>query len=116
MRGIEGEQILLRLIFSESRTHNQRPLFRKILEVLREEGIAGATVFKGTAGFGHDRQVHTAAIEVAAEGLPVVIEVVDTEAHIQRVRPKLDVLMDGGIIMQERAHVLRYVKGESGPA
>ena len=64
----------------------------------------------------HHRQGHTAAIEVAAEGLPVVIEVVDTEAHIQRVRPKLDVLMDGGIIMQERAQVLRYVKGEAGCA
>jgi PII-like signaling protein len=113
MRGIEGEQILLRLILSESRTHEHRPLFRKLVEILREEGMAGATVLKGIAGFGHDRDIHTINIEVAAVGLPLVIEVVDTQEHINRVLPKLEALMEGGVIMQERAHVIRYAKSES---
>jgi PII-like signaling protein len=67
MRGIEGEQVLLRLILSESRTHDGAPLYRKIVEMLRGDGVAGATVLKGVAGFGHDRRVHSASIEVAAE-------------------------------------------------
>lgn len=50
MRGIEGEQVLLRMILSESRTHDHQPLYRKIVDVLRTEGIAGATVLKGIAG------------------------------------------------------------------
>jgi PII-like signaling protein len=54
MRAIEGEQVLLRLILSESRTHDGRPLFATLVEVLRAEGLAGATVLKGIAGFGHD--------------------------------------------------------------
>jgi PII-like signaling protein len=115
MRGIEGEQVLLRLILSESRSHDRRPLFRKLLEVLREEGMAGATVFKGMAGFGHDREVHTIAIEVAAIGLPIVIEVVDTQEHIDRILPKIEALMEGGVIMLERAHVIRYA-GSRPPA
>ena len=114
MRGIEGEQVLLRLILSESRTHVHRPLFRKLVELLRAEGLAGTTVLKGMAGFGHDRQIHTIDIEVAALGLPVVIEVVDTPEHIEHVLPKLEALMEGGVIMQERAHVIRYSGG--GPA
>lgn len=116
MRGIEGEQVLLRLIFSESRTHDGRPLFRKLLEVLREEEVAGATVFKGIAGFGHQRQMHTIALEVAATDLPVVIEVVDTQAHIDRVLPKIEVLMEGGVIMQERARVIRYRQSQGASA
>ncbi|HEV8584921.1 MAG TPA: DUF190 domain-containing protein [Methylomirabilota bacterium] len=115
MRGIEGEQVLLRLILSQSRSHDGRPLFRKLVDVLREEGMAGATVLKGNAGFGHDRNVHTVAIEVAAVGLPVVIEVVDTEEHIDRVLPKLEALMEGGVIMLERAHVIRYAKSQRSP-
>ena len=116
MRGIEGEQVLLRLILSESRTHDHQPLFRKILELLRTDGMAGTTVLKGVAGFGHDRAVHTVALEVAAEGLPVVVEVVDTPEHIDRVLPKIEALMAGGVIMLERAHVIRYRKGDrSGP-
>lgn len=110
MRGIEGEQVLLRIILSESRTHDGKPLHRRLLELLRAEGFAGTTVLKGMAGFGHDRDIHTIAIEVAAQGLPIVLEVVDTPERIDRVLPKLDALMTGGIIMTERAHVIRYAK------
>jgi len=110
MRGIEGEQVLLRLILSESRRFDHKAMFMRIVEVLREEGMAGATVVKGTAGFGHDRNVHTDTIEVLAQGLPIVIEVVDTQEHIDRVLPKLEALMDGGVITMERAHVIRYTK------
>ncbi len=115
MRGIEGEQVLLRIIVSESRSHDGRPLYRRLIELLRAEGMAGATVVKGVAGFGHDRRIHTLALEVSAEGLPVILEVVDTQAHIDRVLPKLDALMAGGVIMLERAQVIRYAKSQSPP-
>ena len=115
MRGIEGEQVLLRIIVSESRSHDGRPLYRRLIELLRAEGMAGATVVKGVAGFGHDRRIHTFALEVSAEGLPVILEVVDTQEHIDRVLPKLDALMAGGVIMLERAQVIRYAKSQSPP-
>jgi hypothetical protein len=108
MRGIEGEQVLLRIILSESRTHDHEPLFRRLLDVLREEGLAGATVLKGTAGFGHDRAIHSHAIEVTAQGLPIILETVDTPEHIERILPRVEALMAGGVIMMERAHVIRY--------
>jgi PII-like signaling protein len=109
MRGIEGEQVLLRIILSESRTSDRAPLFRRLLEMLRSEGLAGTTVLKGVAGFGHDRRVHSLVIEVAAQGLPIVLEVVDTPERIDRVLPKVDALMgDGGVVMTERARVMRY--------
>jgi PII-like signaling protein len=85
-----------------------------MLEVLRQEGMAGATVFKGIAGFGHDRSLHTIDIEVASVDLPLVIEVVDTQAQIDRVLPKIEALMEGGAIMMERAHVIRYARSISG--
>jgi PII-like signaling protein len=108
MRGIEGEQVLLRVILSESHRVDRQPLFMRIVEILRADGLAGVTVTKGVAGFGHDRQVHTDTIEVLAQGLPMVIEVVDTPARLERVLPKLEAVMEGGVIMMERAHVIRY--------
>ncbi|HET9271044.1 MAG TPA: DUF190 domain-containing protein [Vicinamibacterales bacterium] len=108
MRGIEGEQVLLRLIVSESRRHEHQPLFQKLVDILRAEGLAGTTVLKGIAGFGHDRQLHTISLEVASIGLPVVIEVVDSQEHIDRVLPQLERVMQGGAITMERARVIRY--------
>jgi len=115
MRGIGGEQVLMRIILSESRRYDRGPLFRRLLDVLREEGLAGATMFKGVAGFSQGGSLHTTMIEVAARGLPVVLEVVDTQERIDRVLPKVDALMPGGVVMIERAHVIRYAK-EARPA
>lgn len=114
MRGIDGEQVLLRVILSESRYHDRTPAFRAIVELLRREGMAGTTVVRGMAGFGHDRALHTLDIEVSSIGLPIVIEVVDTQARIDGVLPALGRLMEGGVVMQERARVIRYT--ERGPA
>ena len=108
MRGIEGEQVLLQIILSESRRHGHQLLFRTLLDILRAEGMAGTTVLKGIAGFGHDRQIHTIDLEVASIGLPVIIEVVDTQDHIDRVLPKLEAVIEGGAIMMERAKVILY--------
>jgi PII-like signaling protein len=108
MRGIEGEQTLLRIILSESRMHRGTPLHQVILDLLRAEGLAGVTVLKGHSGFGHDRDVHTVAIEVAAVGLPIVLEVVDTGERIEAVLTKLDRLLAGGVVTLERARVIRY--------
>jgi len=77
MRGIEGEQVLLRIIVSESRSYDGRPLYRRIVEMLREDGFAGATVLKGIAGFGHDRRMHSAALEVTAESDDGVIMAIE---------------------------------------
>ena len=111
VRGIEGEQVLLRVILSESHMVDGKPLHRRILEILRQEGLAGATVLNGLAGFGHDRRMHTTAIEVAAEGLPVAVEVVDTQAHLDHVLPMIDALLGRrGVMTLERARVIRYEK------
>src|SRR5205814_2355949 len=99
---------------SESRTHAGEPLVRRLVELFRAEGLAGATVLKGVAGFGHDRDAHTVAIEAVAQDLPIVVEVVDTQERIDGVLPKVDALMEGDIVMVERARVIRYA--ESGPA
>ena len=80
MRGIEGKQVLLRLIVSESARVEHQAVFMRVIAVLREEGLAGATAVRGIAGFGHDREVHTDTIEALTVGLPIVVEVVDTQA------------------------------------
>ena len=113
MRGIEGEQVLLRLILSESRYRDRQPVVQIIVELLRREGLAGATVVRGIAGFGHDRAIHTVDVEVASIGLPIVIEVVDSQERIDRVLPQLGPLMEGGVMMRERARVIRYTVTDS---
>ncbi len=84
-----------------------------LVERLRKDGFAGATVLRGLAGFGARSVVHTTHLLELSQDLPLVIEVVDTEEHINRVLPKIEALMKGGVIMTERAHVIRYANRPS---
>jgi PII-like signaling protein len=111
MREIEGEQVLVRIYVGESKRVHGKPLYRQLLELLRQEGLAGATVLKGCIGYGHDRVIHTATLECVAADLPVVIETIDSPGHVEELLGKIDALMTGGLVITERAHVVRYGSG-----
>ena len=112
MRKIEGEQVLMRLFMGESDRAGHRPLHVALLELLRARGLAGATILKGVAGFGANSVIHTSNILRLSEDLPLVIEVVDTEEHLEAVLPEVDRLMQGGLITMEKVRVRRYAPDE----
>ena len=111
MRTLDGEQMLVRIFIGESDRWHHRPLHAALLERLRREGFAGATVFRGIAGFGARSVVHTSQILRLSEDLPVVIEVVDSEDHVQRLLPVLDEMVTEGLVTVEKARVLKYAPG-----
>jgi hypothetical protein len=108
MRVLNGEQVLVRIFLGESDKWHHVPLHRALLERLRKEGFAGATVFRAMAGFGATSVVHTTTLVDLSRDLPIVVEVVDTEEHIERLKPILDEMLQGGLVTMEKAHVLRY--------
>lgn len=109
----EGERTLMRIFLGESDRcgagpHKGMPLYEAIVLTLREAGCAGATVVRGIAGFGPSAKLHTGKILRLSSDLPVIVEVVDDEASLQDLFPKLDELMGGGLITLEKAHVVMY--------
>ncbi len=112
MRVLDGEQVLVRIYIGESDRWHHQPLHRALLERLRKEGFAGATVTHGIAGFGAHSIVHTAGLLDLSTDLPVVIEVVDDAAHADRLVEILDEMMDGGMVTMEKVRVLRYAPGK----
>ncbi|MCL2448742.1 MAG: DUF190 domain-containing protein [Polyangiaceae bacterium] len=115
MRVLEGEQVLVRVFIGESDKWHHVPLHRALLERLRREGFAGATVFHGVAGFGASSVIHTAQIVDLSGDLPVVIEVVDDQEHVDRLMPILDEMVTGGALVTiEKVRVLKYAAGKPG--
>jgi hypothetical protein len=104
---------LLRIIIGEDDTFEGQPLYQAILLMLRREGLAGASVFHGTAGFGASSIVHTSKVLRLSQDLPVLIECVDTAAKIDAVVPILDSMIDEGLMTIERTDV-RVYRGRSG--
>jgi len=107
---IEGDAILLRIFIGEKDRDKEtkKLLYKRIIEILRENDIAGATVVRGILGFGASTRIHEASILSLSEDLPVVIEVVDMEDKINKVLPKLDSILTSGLITVEKVHVIKY--------
>lgn len=99
---------LLRIFIGESDKHEGRPLYELIVEAARRRGMAGATVLRGTLGFGAHSRIHTAKILRLSEDLPIVIEIVDRPDRIESFLPELDGLMKEGLITLEKVRVIAY--------
>jgi PII-like signaling protein len=109
----ESEAVLLRIFIGESDEHEGKALHAHIVELLRREGMAGATVLRGIAGFGKSSRLHTASILRLSTDLPIIIEVVDTEEHIERAKELLAPVITQGLITEERVKVISYCGGPS---
>ncbi len=111
MRVLDGDQVMVRIFIGESDQWHHQSLSTAFLERLKKEGFAGATVFHAVAGFGATSVMHTTHILRLSEDLPVVIEVVDTKEHIDRLLPILDEMISEGLVTMEKVHVLKYKAG-----
>ncbi|HOL57609.1 MAG TPA: DUF190 domain-containing protein [Spirochaetota bacterium] len=105
---IEESDLLVRIFLSEKERYKNYPLYEYIVLKCKELGISGATVFKGIMGYGADKRLHTAKLIDISEELPVVIEIVDKEENINKIRPYFNEIISKGFITIEKIHVIKY--------
>jgi uncharacterized protein len=105
---IPEDAVLLRIFIGESDRHGHQPLYEAIVVKAREMQMAGATVLRGPMGFGKSSHLHTAKILRLSMDLPIVIEIVDSEAKVNAFLPVLDDMMGGGLVTLEKAKVIRH--------
>lgn len=104
----EGERTLMRIHIGESDKWHGKPLTETIVEMLRKDGFSGATVLRGVAGFGGSSVYHTDKILRLSQDLPIVIEVIESQERIDSVLPRLDEMIEGGLITLEKVRVILY--------
>lgn len=105
---IEENDYLVRIFIGEKEKVKGIPLYESIVLKCKEIGIAGATVTKGIMGYGADRRMHTAKLVEISENLPIIIEIIDTEENIKKLRPYLDEVINKGFITIEKIHAVKY--------
>jgi hypothetical protein len=104
----EGERTLMRIHIGESDKWHGKPLYEAIVELLRKEGFSGVTVLRGVAGYGGSSVYHTDKILRLSQDLPIILEVVETTERIDPILPRLDGMVEGGLITLEKVRVILY--------
>jgi PII-like signaling protein len=107
---LEGERSMLRVYLLDGDRFGRRPLADYLLEEARKAGLAGATVLRGTSGFGrHGFETILDVLEFRPQFQPVVIEMVDRRDRLEAfLRSSWTEDLPDRMVTLERAQVELY--------
>jgi len=112
---ITGDAKLLRIFISNTDKFKHAPLYEMVVFAAKRYGLAGATVIKGTMGFGSSSVVRSTKFWEITEKLPIVIEIIDEETKIEafteKILPWFKKLRYGCMITVEKANIVLYKQG-----
>jgi len=99
---------LLRIFVGEADRHDGKPVYEWIVAQARRRGLAGATVLRGTLGFGATSRIHSSKILRLSEDLPMVVEIVDEKQKIESFLDEINPAITGGLATIERVQIHFY--------
>ena len=101
-----GDATLLRVLVSDDDTYGDRPLYEAIVASAHDANLAGVTVTRGITGYGRSGHVHEIWRSFSYD-LPIVIEIIDSDAKIDAWLPALEQLRQGALVSRQRIQVLQ---------
>lgn len=111
----QGEAKILRIYISNTDKFKHAPLYEMVVFAARRYGLAGATVIKGTMGYGSSNVIRSAKFWEITEKLPIVIEMVDEaekiEKFTEKILPWFGKLRYGCLITVEDVKVILFKRG-----
>ena len=88
----------IRIFVGELQQWRGKPLYREILEQAHRHGALSALVFRGIEGFGPEHHLSTGRLVETAENLPIMIDIVEQDEHIDALLAVLHPLVGRGMI------------------
>jgi PII-like signaling protein len=102
-----GKALKVSIYLSDGSRHHGVATEASIIDFLFREGVAGASVFKGVAGFGVDHHLHSASFVELSDKLPVKVEFIETAEKVDELMTKLIELSGTGMIEVQETTVVK---------
>lgn len=107
-RRLKGKAKMMRILIGENDKWRGKPLHEAILESLRANDIAGATVYRGILGYGANRRIHRDKTLSVSHDRPILLSVVDAEEKLRAYLPVLDGMVQQGLVVLSDADIIKY--------
>jgi uncharacterized protein len=105
---LQGKAKLMRIFVGEDDRWRGKNLYDAIVESLRANDIAGATVYRGICGYGAHRRFHKERRLSLSHDLPIMLSVVDDEAKLRAYLPVLEQIVQEGLVVLSDVDVIKY--------
>jgi CBS domain-containing protein len=106
--GPRSRGLRVQVFIGESDQAGHVPRYEALLQYLRREGAAGATVVRGIAGFGANSKIHSATVLRFSIDLPVTLTWIDAPGRVERLLPGLCELAGSGIVVVDEIEIAAY--------
>jgi len=110
-----GKRVRIYIGEHDKAAGHHEPLWETILELLRKEGAAGATMVRGMAGFGAHSKLHVARLADIVPDLSVLVEWIDGPERVERLLPRVCELVRSGTITLEDVDIVKYTHRAARP-
>jgi PII-like signaling protein len=110
----QGKAKLMRIFIGENDKWNGKPLHLALLESMRSNDIAGATVYQGILGYGANRRIHKDSALHLSHDRPIMLSVVDTEERLRAFLPMLDDMVQQGLVVFSDVDIIKYTHNYQG--
>src|SRR5437773_698877 len=108
---LRGKATLMRIFVGEDDKWRGKNLHDAIVESLRANDIAGATVYRGIYGYGASSRIHRKHLLTSSD-LPVMVCIIDWAEKIESFLPTLEAMVQEGLIAISDVEVIRYTHRE----
>jgi PII-like signaling protein len=106
---------ILKIYASSTDRINNTLLYEHVLNMAKDKGISGVTVFRGIMGYGRSSKISTSRFWELTEKLPIMIEMIDTtknlETFFRLIERDLVKMPKGCVVIMEPATVLLQKPG-----
>lgn len=112
IHSVQGSAKKLTAYIGQDEMYDDRPLYQALVDQARTQGCAGATVLKGTMGFGpSSRDIAKHALRMSTD-LPLMVTVIDELQRITALAEVWSSMVKSGMITLEDCSVVYYATPE----
>ncbi len=93
------------IFINEGDKWHGKALHLELLQALAHEGIAGATVVRGVAGYTRSAGISTTSLVDAGGKLPLVVEFIDVEDDVDRLMPIIEKMVGNRLVITSPVNI-----------
>lgn len=99
--------LILRIYVREDDRHEGKLLYKKILDLAMERGLAGVTIFRAIMGYGPSKKIRALSFADLSSNLPILIEIVDTKEKIENFIREIERIIKHGLITVQPIQIIK---------
>jgi CBS domain-containing protein len=104
----QGKAEVLTIYLGEADQWHGESVAIALVELLRAQGCAGATVTRAVAGYGAGHRLHHDQAWHLTSDAPMIVQAVDQPERLRRLLPQIQEMVSGGLITLHETTVLKY--------